>query len=167
MKLADPDSLPPTSPRTMAVLILILIGLMVATVKMALYPSPPAAWDRLHETGTLSQAEANTLLSGSGAHIESIKAGDPVTTETWYKNHRTGTWTVLIRFAKTPKGDTVQSVHIRSDISHLPYFTRTWDYPDTTSQAKSAPSTSAQPPSPPAPANVTAQPAPAANTPAK
>ena len=81
MKLADPDSLPPTSPKTMAALILILIGLMVATVKTALYPSPPAAWDRLRETGTLSLTDANTLLTSSGAHIESIKAGDPITTE--------------------------------------------------------------------------------------
>ena len=139
MKLAAPDSLPPTSPRTMAVLILILLGLMVATVKTALYPSPPAAWDRLHETRTLSQTEATTLLSSTGAHIESIKAGDPVTTQTWYKNHRTGTWTILIRSTKTPKGLAVQSVHIRSDISHLPYFTRTWDYPATSTPAAAQP----------------------------
>jgi hypothetical protein len=156
MKLADPDSLPPTSPKTMAVLILILIGLMVATVKTALYPSPPAAWDRLREIGTLSLTDANTLLTSSGAHIESIKAGDPITTETWYKNHHTGTWTILIRFTKTPKGDVVQSVLIRNDISHLPYFTRTWDYPEKTStpaRAQPAPAATTPPPAPSAPTN--------------
>lgn len=161
MKLADPDSLPPTSPKTMAVLILILICLMVATFKAALYPSQPSAWKSLQNPQAQSVADTNTLLSKSGAIIENIKTTDAVTTETWNLRHRTGTWIVLVRFAKTPKGDVVQSVQIRSEISHLPAFNRTWDYPaaDSSVPAASAP-TSAPPPAATAPA-------PAANAPAK
>lgn len=171
MKKADPDSLPPTSPRTMAVLILILIALMVATFKAALYPSPPAAWQPLQDPQARSVADTNTLLSKSGAVIESIKTTADITTETWTMRHRTGTWTVLVRFAKTPKGDAVQSIHIRSEISHLPAFTRTWDYPPGTSApaSKDAPSANAPPAATetPVPAAPATPPAPAAEAPAK
>lgn len=171
MKKADPDSLPPTSPRTMAVLIIILLCLMAATFKAALYPSPPSAWKSLQDPHAQSVADTNTLLSKSGAIIESIKTTDAVTTETWNLRHRTGTWTVLVRFAKTPKGDVVQSIQIRSEISHLPAFTRTWDYPPGTDipASKDAPAAKAPPaatdaPTPAAPATP---PAPAAEAPIK
>ena len=154
MKIADPDSLPPTSPKTMAVLIIILICLMAATFKAALYPSPPSAWKSLHDPQAQSVADTNTLLSKSGAVIENIKTTDAITTETWNLRHRTGTWTVLVRFAKTPKGDVVQSIQIRSEISHLPAFNRTWDYPAV---APSAPAASTPPSAPPAPASAPAK----------
>lgn len=159
-KTADPDSLPPTSPKTMAVLIVILLGLMAATFKVALYPSPPAAWARLHEPATLSVADANKLLSDSGAVIESIKSADSITTETWNMRHRTGQWTILVCFSKTPKGDVIQSVHIRNEISRLPTFTRTWDFPPGSTAPAPTPS---KPPAPAAP--VPAAPAPAAPAP--
>ncbi|MHB1082461.1 MAG: hypothetical protein ACYC67_23925 [Prosthecobacter sp.] len=164
MKIADPDSLPPTSPKTMAVLIIILLCLMAATFKAALYPSQPAAWKSLQNPQAQSVADTNTLLSKSGAVIENIKTTDAITTETWNLRHRTGTWTVIVRFAKTPKGDVVQSIQIRSEISHLPAFTRTWDYPAADSSAPAASTPPSAPP--PAPASAPA-PAPAANAPAK
>ncbi|MBN8420030.1 MAG: hypothetical protein J0L73_14025 [Verrucomicrobia bacterium] len=170
MKLADPDSLPPTSPRTMAVLILILIGLMAATFKAALYPSPPAAWQPLQDPHAHSLADTNTVLSKSGAVIESIKPSGDITTETWNMRHRTGNWTVLVRFAKTPQGDAVRSIQIRSEISHLPAFTRTWDYPPVTNTpaSKDAPAAKASSAATDAPAASTpAPPSPAANAPAK
>lgn len=167
MKLADPDSLPPTSPKTMAVLILILICLMAATFKAALYPSQPSAWKSLQNPQAQSVADTNTLLSKSGAIIENIKTTDAVTTETWNLRHRTGTWTVLVRFAKTPKGDVVQSIQIRSEISHLPAFTRTWDYTAADAPAPAPAPAASTPPSAPAPAASAAAPAPAANAPAK
>jgi len=171
MKLADPDSLPPTSPKTMAVLILILLGLMVATFKAALYPTQPAAWKSLQDPQAQSVADTNTLLSKSGAIIESIKTTDAITTETWNLRHRTGQWTIIVRFAKTPKGDVVQSIQIRSEISHLPTFTRTWDYPPGTDSpaSKDAPAAKAPPSATdaPVPAAPATPPAPAAEAPAK
>ncbi len=152
MKKADPDSLPPTSPKTMAVLILILIGLIIATAKASLYPSQPASWERLHTPHANSLADTNRILTESGAIIEAFKASQSTTTETWNMKHRTGNWTILVRYSKSPAGDAVQSIQIRREISHLPSFTTTWDYPE--------------PPAPAAPA-ITAQPAPAATTPAK
>ena len=149
MKLADPDSLPPTSPKTMAVLILILICLMAATFKAAFYPSPPSSWKSLQDPHAQSVADTNTLLSKSGAVIESIKPAADITTETWGMKHRTGTWTILVCFKKTPKGDAVQSIHIRCEISHFPAFTRTWDYPPGTTAPASS-STPAKAPPPPA-----------------
>lgn len=129
MKIADPDSLPPTDPKTLAILILILIGLMIATAKVALYPSPPSAWSKLHEPQAVSVADANKLLSDSGAYIENIKPVADITTETWNYKHRTGMWTLRLLFKKTPKGDVIQSFHVRCDITHFPSLTRTWDYP--------------------------------------
>jgi hypothetical protein len=142
MKIADPDSLPPTSPKTMAVLILILICLIIATAKAAFAPGQPAAWSRLHAPAAISVADANKLLSDSGAVIENIKPSADITTETWNMQHRTGRWTILVRFAKTPKGDVIQSVQIRCEISHLPSFTRTWDYPEPTASAQPTPAAS-------------------------
>ncbi len=159
MNKADPDYQPaPSSPKTMAILILILIGLMVATFRAALYPAPPAAWARLHDPSAISVADANKLLSDSGAYIDSIKPTTDLTTETWGLKHRTGTWTLLVRFKKTPKADVIQSVQIRCDISHLPSLTRTWDYP--------APTVAAVQPVP-APPSTTAPPTSAATAPAK
>ncbi|WP_395746535.1 hypothetical protein [Prosthecobacter sp.] len=145
MKKADPDSLPRTDPKILAVLIVILIGLMIATFKAALYPSPPSSWSRLHEPQAISVADANKLLSDSGAYIDSIKPAADLTTETWNFKHRTGHWTILVCFKKTPKGDVIQSVHIRCEISHFPSLTRTWDYPPGTP----APAPTKQPPAPP------------------
>ena len=135
MKLADPDTLPPTSPKTMAVLILILICLMAATIKAALYPAQPAAWTPLHVPHAQSVADTNTLLSKSGAIIEGIRTSANITTETWNLRHRTGQWSILVRLSKTPTGDVVQSIRIRCEISHLPSFTRTWDYPEQPASA--------------------------------
>lgn len=148
MKIADPDSLPPTSPKTMVVLILILVGLIIATAKAALYPAQPATWAPLHNPGATSLADTNTLLTKSGAVIESIKASPDLTTETWTLRHRTGIWTVLVRYSKTPQGDVVRSVQIHSEISHLPSFTRTWNYPPSDSSIPVASSAAAEPPAP-------------------
>jgi hypothetical protein len=149
MKKAVPDSVPPTNPKILAVLILILICLMIATGKAAFYPGQPSAWARLHEPQSISVADANKLLSDSGAYIESIKPAADITTETWNMKHRTGTWAIIVIFKKGPKGDVIQSVHMRCEISHFPSCTRTWDYPPGTA----APASIYQPakaPSPPA-----------------
>jgi hypothetical protein len=132
MKAAETNSAPPiprTSPVVLAVLILVLIGLVCATVKMTFYPSQPAALDRLHDPKGLSVADANELLSKSGAILDSVKAGVDTTTETWTYKHRTGSWGILVHFSKTAAGDVIDHVQMRCDVSNFPSFTRTWDYP--------------------------------------
>ncbi|MDI1313269.1 hypothetical protein [Prosthecobacter sp.] len=135
MKKADPDSLPPTSAKTMALLVLLLIGLIIATAKASLYPSQPATWEQLHNPRANSLADTNRILTESGAIIEAFKASQATSTETWNMKHRTGTWTILVRYTKSPAGDAVQSIQIRREISHLPSFTRTWDYPEPSASA--------------------------------
>lgn len=162
---ADADKLPRTSPRTLAILILVLIGLIAANIRAYFYPSEPGAWARIHDPSTLSVAEANRILSESGAFIDSIKTTDNITTETWAYKNRSGTWTIIVRFAKKPTGDTITSVQIRSDINHFPSFTRTWDYPPLSVQ-QPAPTNPAAPQSPPPsqqPASPTPPPPPAAS----
>lgn len=123
------EKLPPTPPGVMAVLIVILIGLMFATYRACFYPSPPAAWQTIHEKPDLPMTQVNEILSKSGATIDSIKPQPDGTLETWQLKHRTGTWTIEVRLKKTPAGVVYSSEQVRCYITNFPSFTRTWDYP--------------------------------------
>ena len=127
----DPDEkVPPTPPAVMAILILVLIGLMIATGRAALYPPMPPTWKTIHETPAMPMAEVNRILSESGAIIDSVKAKPDGSIETWNLKHRTGTWKITVDLKKTPEGVVYSSETVRCDISNLPSFTRTWEYPE-------------------------------------
>ena len=74
-------------------------------------------------------AEVNRILSESGAIIDSVKAKPDGSVETWNLKHRTGSWKIIVNLKKTPEGVVYDSETVTCDISHLPSFTRTWEYP--------------------------------------
>ena len=114
----------------MAVLITILLILMGLTAQKSLYPTPPKAWERVHSAPALPMADVNKMLSDSGAIIESVKALPDGTVENWQLRHRTGQWKLTVNLKKTPAGVMYRSSTITCEISHLPSFTRTWEYPE-------------------------------------
>ena len=127
---ADTDKLPPTSPKVMSVLIVLLLILVFATGKATFYPKPPVLWSSIHEKPNLPIDDVNRILLESHALLGSVKTEEGGASETWQLNHRTGTWSLQVNFKKTPEGLVYDSEQVRCDISNFPSFTRTWDYPE-------------------------------------
>ena len=123
------EKIPPTPPGVLAILIVILIGLMIATGYACFYPSVPSSWKTIHETPNLPMAQVNDILSKSGASVDSIKQVPDGTLETWQFKHRTGTWTIEVKLKKTPTGVVYSSEKVSCYITNFPSFTRTWEYP--------------------------------------
>lgn len=161
------DKLPPTPPGVMAVLIVILIGLMFATYRAYFHPSPPATWKTIHEKPDLPMTQVNEILSKSGATIDSIKPFPDGTLETWQLKHRTGTWTMEVKLKKTPSGLVYASEQVRCYITNFPSFTRSWDYPATSTTSAATPAVTSSSSAPAAPEPAASPHAPAAPTPAK
>jgi hypothetical protein len=134
---ASETPIPRTSPWVLAILIVLLLGLVGATVKMALYPSPPAAWKSIHEKPNLPVEEVNRLLVESGARIAPVKMKGAGGTETWELARRLGLWSIVVNFKKTPAGLVYGSEVVKWEVANFPSLTRTWEFPvkDKTSAA--------------------------------
>ncbi len=111
----------------MGVLVVLLLGLVAVTVKMAVYPAPPKGWMSLHEKADLPMEEVNRVLTESGARIAPVKMMESGSVETWELPNRVGMWTMVVTLKKTPAGMVYAGDEVRYEIERVPSLTRRWE----------------------------------------